>query len=381
MTTMTSPSTAKSPAINLNCVLRRNVATQPYGRCSVCTLELKQCHAWQSNGGAFALVALTLSLLLVPPGWPQQVVAAAVLGVIVWQGLTNHRRTDDLIFGQHKLMALTQELRGKQLVIESQNETLAGQVDARTADLRESNVRLAAANLELLELDKLRSAVLSNVSHELRTPLTGILGSAQNLRDGLAGGLTLAQQDYVGMIEKDSGRLIRVVNELLDWGRLQAGHIEMHRSAVQLQPMLDEVATLLRPIADSKGVEIAVQAGGPTLQVLADEDKLKQIVINLVDNAVKFSPPDSRVDVKIEASRQAVRVLVADAGPGVPAEDRPRLFERFYRGQGARVAGGTGLGLAIAKNLARLHGGDITLQSGIPRGSVFVLSLPLGAGA
>jgi signal transduction histidine kinase len=381
MTTMTSPSTAKSPAINLACVLRRNVATQPYGRCSVCTLELKQCHAWQSNGGAFALVALTLSLLLVPPGWPQQVLAAALLGVIVWQGLTNHRRTDDLIFGQHKLMALTQELRGKQLVIESQNETLAAQVDARTAELRESNVRLAAANLELLELDQLRSAVLSNVSHELRTPLTGILGSAQNLRDGLAGALTPAQQDYVGMIEKDSGRLIRVVNELLDGGRLQAGHIEMHRSAVQLQPMVDEVATLLRPIAASKNVEIAVQAGGPALRIFADEDKLKQIVINLVDNAVKFSPPHSRVEVSIEASRQAVRVLVGDEGPGVPADDRPHLFERFYRGQGAQVAGGTGLGLAIAKNLARLHGGDITLQPGAARGSVFVLSLPLEAAA
>ena len=381
MTTMTSPSTAKNPAINLNCVLRRNVETQPYGRCSVCTLELKQCHAWQSNGGAFALVALTLSMLLVPSGWPQQVLAAALLGVIVWQGLTNHKRTDDLIFGQHKLMALTQELRGKQLVIESQNQALAGQVDARTAELRESNMRLAAANLELLELDKLRSAVLSNVSHELRTPLTGILGSAQNLRDGLAGGLTQAQQDYVGMIEKDSARLIRVVNELLEWGRLQAGHIELHRSTVPLQSMVDEVAALLRPIADRKGVEITMQAGDPALRVHADQDKLKQIVINLVDNAVKFSPSQARVDVRVEASRQMVQVLVEDRGPGVPPEDRPHLFERFYRGHGDQVVAGSGLGLAIAKNLARLHGGDITLRPGASQGSVFILCLPLEAGA
>lgn len=382
MTTMTSPSTAKNPAINLNCVLRRNVETQPYGRCSVCTLELKQCHAWQSNGGAFALVALTLSMLLVPSGWPQQVLAAALLGVIVWQGLTNHKRTDDLIFGQHKLMALTQELRGKQLVIESQNETLAAQVDARTAELRESNMRLAAANLELLELDKLRSAVLSNVSHELRTPLTGILGSAQNLRDGLAGGLTTAQQEYVGMIEKDSGRLIRVVNELLEWGRLQAGHIELHRSPVPLQPMLAEVAMLLRPVADRKGVRLSMPDGeSSTVRVQADADKLKQIVINLVDNAVKFSPPESGVDVRVETSPHGVNILVEDQGPGVPPEDRPHLFERFYRGHGAQAATGTGLGLAIAKNLARLHGGDITLQSGTAQGSVFVLSLPMEAEA
>lgn len=316
-----------------------------------------------------------------PSGWPQRLIALALLGVIVWQGLANHKRTDDLIFGQHKLMALTQELRGKQLVIESQNETLAAQVDARTAELRESNMRLAAANLELLELDKLRSAVLSNVSHELRTPLTGILGSAQNLRDGLAGGLTTAQQEYVGMIEKDSGRLIRVVNELLEWGRLQAGYIALHRSPVSLQPMLAEVAMLLRPVADRKGVRLSMPDGESTVRVQADADKLRQIVINLVDNAVKFSPSESDVEVRVETSRQVVRILVEDQGPGVPSEDRPHLFERFYRGHGAQAAAGSGLGLAIAKNLARLHGGDITLQPGTARGSVFVLSLPVEAGA
>lgn len=379
MTTMTSTSTAKNPAINLNCVLRRNVETQPYGRCSVCTLELKQCHAWQSNGWSFALVALTLSLPLMPSGLPQHLMALALLSVIVWQGLANHKRTDDLIFGQYKLMALTQELRGQQLVIESQNETLAAQVDARTSELRESNMRLAAANLELLELDKLRSAVLSNVSHELRTPLTGILGSAQNLRDGLAGGLTTAQREYVGMIEKDSGRLIRVVNELLEWGRLQAGHIELHRTPVALQQMLAEVAVLLRPVADRKGVRLSMPDGGSKVRVLADADKLKQMVINLVDNAVKFSPSESCVDVRVEVNRQAVNILVEDQGPGVPPEDLPHLFERYYRGQGAQAAAGSGLGLAIAKNLARLHGGDITLQSGAARGSVFVLSLPMEA--
>jgi signal transduction histidine kinase len=381
MTTMTSTSTAKRPAINLNCVLRRNVETQPYGRCSVCTLELKQCHAWQSNGWSFTLVALTLSLPLMPPGLPQQVIALMLLGVIVWQGLANHKRTDDLIFGQHKLMALTQELRGKQLVIESQNETLAAQVDARTSELREANMRLAAANLELLELDKLRSAVLSNVSHELRTPLAGILGSAQNLRDGLAGGLTTPQQEYVDMIEKDSGRLIRVVNELLEWGRLQGGHVELHRSAVPLRPMLAEIAVLLRPVADRKGVCLAMPECESAVRVQADADKLKQIVINLVDNAVKFSPPQSRVDIRAETNGQAVKILVKDQGPGVAPEDRPHLFERYYRGQGAQAAAGSGLGLAIAKNLARLHGGDVTLQSGTSQGSIFVLSLPAGAPA
>jgi signal transduction histidine kinase len=365
---------AKTGRINQNCVLRRNVETQPYGRCSVCSLHLKQCHAWQSNGWSFALVVLTLSLLLVPSGWPQTLLAMALLGVVVGQGMVNHQRTDELIYGQHRLMALTQELRGQQLLIRQQNDNLAALVDARTAELRDTNLRLAAANLELLELDQLRSAVLSNVSHELRTPLTGIVGSAQNLRDGLAGGLTEAQHEYVEMIESDSGRLIRVVNELLEWGRLQAGHIQLQRAPVSLQALVDDVFMLLRPAADRKRVTLA-QAGCETV-VQADADKLKQILINLVDNAIKFSPPETMVHLQAQANPAGLRILVKDDGAGVAAEDVPHLFERFFRGRAADGTGGSGLGLAIARNLARLHGGDITLQPSPERGSTFALSLP-----
>jgi signal transduction histidine kinase len=381
MISMTSPSTAKTPAakINQNCVLRRNVETQPYGRCSVCSLHLTQCHAWQSSGWSFALVVLTLSLLLVPAGWPQMLLALALLGVVVWQGMVNHRRTDELIYGQHRLMGMTQELRGQQLLIQQQNDNLAALVDARTAELREANMHLAAANLELLELDKLRSAVLSNVSHELRTPLTGILGSAQNLRDGLAGGLTQAQQEYVGMIESDSGRLIRVVNELLEWGRLQAGHIQLQRAPLNLQALVDEVFMLLRPAAERKGV--ALEAVGCETSIDADADKLKQILINLVDNAIKFSRAQATVRLSAEPGKAGLRILVEDHGVGVAPEDVPHLFERFFRGRATDGTAGSGLGLAIARNLARLHGGDITLQSMPQRGSTFALSLPAAGAA
>lgn len=374
-------SKAARSGINRSCVLRRNVETQPYGRCSVCSLQLKECHAWQSNGMSFALVVLALLLVLLPSGWPQQLTAAALLAVIVWQGLTNHRRTDQLIFGAHRLMALTEELRGQQLLVAEQNNTLAAQVEARTAELREANLRLAAANLELLELDKLRSAVVSNVSHELRTPLTGILGSAQNLRDGVAGALTEEQRQYVQMIENDSGRLIRVLNELLEWGRSQSGQAQVRRSLVPLQPLLDDVFLLLRPAADSKGVVLEQAASEDGLHVQADADKLKQILINLVDNAVKFSRPNSRVRVRSQREPEAVRIAVEDQGPGVSAEDAPRVFDRFYRAADVGTAPGSGLGLAIAQNLARLHGGDIALQTSPGQGSTFALSLPLAGAA
>jgi signal transduction histidine kinase len=372
----------RATRINQNCVLRRNVETQPYGRCSVCSLQLKQCHAWQSNGYSFGLVVLTLALLLVPPGWPQALAGAALLGVVVWQGLVNHKRTDELIHGQHRLMALTQELRGKQLVIEQQNANLAAEVSARTAELREANMRLAAANLELIELDKLRSAMLSNVSHELRTPLTGILGSAQNLRDGIAGGLTQAQHEYVEMIESDSGRLIRVVNELLEWSRLQSGHSRVQRTSLALQPLVDDVFMLLRPAAESRRVRLEFM-GGAVSTIEGDADKLKQILINLVDNAIKFSPAGAAVHLRSELGPDGVRLFIADQGPGVAPEDAPHVFERFFRGHASGGTPGSGLGLAIARNLARLHGGDLTLQSRPERerGSIFTLWLPAAGAA
>ncbi len=363
--------------INLNCLLRRNVRIQPYGRCTVCALRLSQCHAWQSSGMSFALVALALSVLLVPSGWPQTLLVGSLLGVVVWQGMVNHKRTDELIYGQHRLTELTQELRAQHAVIERQNSTLAARVEERTAELGEANVRLAAANLELLEVDKVRSSLVSNVSHELRTPLAGILGSAQNLRDGMAGGLTQAQQEYVAMIECDSGRLIRVVNELLDWGRLQAGQIRLQRSPIAVQGLVEEVFALLRPAAERRSVTLEIHAGGTDVSADADADKLKQVLINLLDNAVKFSRPQSTVRLTIGNGAGALRFIVEDQGPGIEAADLPHLFERYYRGRSGAGTAGSGLGLAIARNLARLHGGDITVDSALNRGSRFTLSLPV----
>jgi signal transduction histidine kinase len=377
MISATSQSPATTGRINQHCLLRRNVRTQPYGRCTVCTLRLKQCHAWQSSGMSFALVVLTLSLLLVPPGWPQTMLAGALLAVLVWQGMVNHKRTDELIYGQHRLMELTGELRAKQAQVEKQNSNLSALVEARTTELREANVRLAAANLELLELDKLRTALLSNVSHELRTPLTSILGSAQNLRDGLAGALSREQREYVDTIENDSGRLIRVVNELLEWGRLEAGRIRLHRTRVSVRALVEDVFTLLRCAAERKAVTLELHGGD--VAVSADADKLKQVLINLLDNAIKFSRPQSQVQLGIASGAEGVRLSVQDQGPGIDAADVPHLFERFYRGGSADGTAGSGLGLAIARNLARLHGGDVTLDSSPGRGSMFTLSLPAAA--
>jgi signal transduction histidine kinase len=184
----------------------------------------------------------------------------------------------------------------------------------------------------------------------------------------------------VRIIESDSGRLIRVVNELLEWGRLQAGQLALRREPLSLQALIDEVFMLLRPVADCKAVRL-LQDAETQATVQADRDKLKQVLINLVENAVKFSDPQSRVCLRVRAGRTALEVMVDDEGPGVAPEDLPHLFERFFRGRGSQAAAGSGLGLAIARNLARLHGGDIEVQPGAGRGSTFRLTLPAAGAA
>jgi signal transduction histidine kinase len=138
---------------------------------------------------------------------------------------------------------------------------------------------------------------------------------------------------------------------------------------------------LQRPAAQRNAVKLQLADGDPSVRVEADADKLKQILINLLDHAVKFSPPEASVRVRAQPAAAALRILIEDQGPGVPVEDVPHLFERFFRGRSAGAATGSGLGLAIAKNLARLHGGDITLKSAPGQGSTFTLNLPAAGSA
>ena len=146
-----------------------------------------------------------------------------------------------------------------------------------------------------------------------------------------------------------------------------------------MRALAEEVLTLLRPAAQAKAISLELEGGNAS--VVGDTDKIKQVLINLVDNAVKFSPPRCAVRLKIANGGATLRVTVEDEGPGVAAADAPHLFERFFRGRSSDGTAGTGLGLAIARNLARLHGGDITLDTAIERGSRFTLTLPAMAGA
>jgi signal transduction histidine kinase len=349
--------------LNTNCVLRRNLQRQPYGRCSVCTLKLSGCHAWQASVLSFGMLIFALAAAVVPAGWPLRAVAAGLIAMVVAEGLANHRRTDRLIYSEH--------------VLREHNLRLGRAVAEATRELQEANRALATSNLELLETDRMRATLVANVTHDLRTPLTAIKGAADNLLDHIAGTLSGMQREYVEIVRDHATRLTATVNELLSSARLQGGQVELESELLDVQAIVQEAAAGLQPLARERRIHLEVR--GTEARVAADRQKLRRAFENLVSNALKFTDHDGQVIVEVTAGGDAVEIAVRDTGHGIPADELPRLFERFYRGSTRQP--GTGLGLSIARNLVRLHGGDISVVSEVGRGSEFRVRLPREAAA
>ncbi len=224
-------------------------------------------------------------------------------------------------------------------------------------------------------LETVRRDFIANLSHELRTPLTGLKVLVETLLD-LGPSRPEDAARLLLRMDEQVDYLARLVQDLLDLSRLEAGPARL-----QLQPMppaqVLALAERLRPQAERKGVALEVRSPEPHLPVvLADPDRIAQVVGNLVHNAIKFTPPGGRVTLGAEADGEGVRFVVADTGVGIAAEDLPRVFERFYKGDRARRSQGSGLGLAIAKHLVEAHGGRIGVESRPGQGSRFWFWLP-----
>jgi PAS domain S-box-containing protein len=231
----------------------------------------------------------------------------------------------------------------------------------------------------LKELDKMKSDFVSNVSHELRTPLTSIKGSVDNMLDGLTGSLNEKQVRYLSRIKSNTDRLSRLINDLLDLSRIEAGRVEVRPTTLPLAALAEEVAEHLKALAAEKLIRIEVPAADPSVTVWADRDKVTQVLMNLIGNAVKFTPQGGKVSVAVEKNgNDYIQISVADTGPGILPEERNRIFSKFY--QVANIEKqkpkGSGLGLAISKALVEMHGGKIWMESEIGRGSTFYFTLP-----
>ncbi len=231
---------------------------------------------------------------------------------------------------------------------------------------------------DLKRLETLRRDFVANVSHELKTPLTAIRGAVETLLEGALSDSTHARP-FVESMAEESARLTRLVDDLLTLAQVESRQPAPPRDPIPVQVFLQEECVRYSPLAQAHQIALTTEEVSPSLTVLADRRELAQAVGNLLDNAIKYNHPGGRVTVRASAAPPACHIEVEDTGIGIPAEDLPRIFERFYRVDKARSrdTGGTGLGLSIVKHVAETHGGSVQVESQSGRGSRFTLTLPL----
>lgn len=229
---------------------------------------------------------------------------------------------------------------------------------------------------ELKEAERLKSEFVSVASHELRTPLASLKGSLGLLEGGAAGPLSAEAQELVRIARANVDRLVRLSSDILDLGRIQAGRYALVLSPLSARELAEAAASTLRPLAEEAGVRLRLETCEARL--VGDRDRLLQVLVNLLANAVKFSPGGAQVAVRVLPAQGRVRFEVRDQGPGIAPEDVARLFHRFVQldGSDRRRAGGTGLGLAIAKALVEQHGGSIGVATAPGEGSTFFFEVP-----
>jgi signal transduction histidine kinase/HAMP domain-containing protein len=233
---------------------------------------------------------------------------------------------------------------------------------------------------KLKELSDLKSEFVSKVSHELRTPLTSIMGAADNLLDGIAGPVDERPRAYLTRIKENSDRLLRLINELLDLARIEAGKEEIHASRFRLDALIEETLDTLKPLAAEHGVVLAAPTPSP-LVIRADRDKISRVLVNLVQNGIKFTPSGGRVEIAASNDGAWARVAVSDSGAGIPQNELERIFDKFHQVKRPRGPGspGSGLGLPISRQLVEMHGGRLTVESTHGKGSTFTVVLPMSA--
>ncbi len=243
--------------------------------------------------------------------------------------------------------------------------------------LEERSHELEAANRQLMALDVLKSNFVNSVTHELRTPLTVIQGYSEFLEDEIAGPLSADQRTFVEEIAVGARRLERLLNDLLDFARMDAGTFSLRQEPSDLVERVQEAVAALRPLALAAGVELAFEPPPAPLVTQMDPQRIGQVLANLLGNAIKFSPRGGVVRITAARDGERLRCAITDAGPGIEADDVSRLFQRFSQLEsGVRQGKGTGLGLSISKALIEAHGGEIGVESHPGQGSTFWFTLP-----
>jgi len=233
---------------------------------------------------------------------------------------------------------------------------------------------LERVNAQLMELDRMKSDFVANVAHELRTPLTIIKGNLDNIDKGFAGDVQPKQKEILGDVFKVINRLSRLVSDLLDLSKIESGKMELNKENMDITALACEIVKTFEALAGSKNIGLVKKFPDKAVTVNADKDKLTQVFINLIGNAVKFTDK-GKVTVRIIDMQGEVEVEIQDTGPGIPQDQADKVFDKFVRVI-AEKKEGTGLGLPIAKDIVVLHKGRIRVESESGKGSRFIFIIP-----
>ena len=263
-------------------------------------------------------------------------------------------------------------------------------VEEASRELTEKNRRLAQAVERLQEADRVKSNFLATVSHELRTPLTSVIGYSEMLLEGIAGELNDEQREYVRTVMEKGDQLLQLITGILDISRMEAGEMKIDKHPFDLDEVVSVALSTIAPHARRKKLVMSCTVPPALPLVFGDRDKIRQVLLNLLGNAVKFTPEGGKIEVSAALSTlaaaadspRAVRVSVRDSGIGVPPEHQKRVFDPFFQvdNSSTREYGGTGLGLSIVKRLVEAHGGVVWVDSEAGRGSTFSFTIPLAPG-
>jgi CheY-like chemotaxis protein/two-component sensor histidine kinase len=234
-----------------------------------------------------------------------------------------------------------------------------------------------------LEIERLRTDFVSTVSHELRTPLTSISGSLGLLQAGAMGALPEKAAAMIRIAYKNCGRLVRIINDILDIGKLEAGQLTLRMVSLSLAELLGQAIEANAAYAEHYGVRFILDGGSDDERVMADPDRLMQVVTNLLSNAAKFSRPGADVLIRVRPGSTTMRLEVEDTGPGIPEAFQGRIFQKFAQADASptRRFEGTGLGLSIARQLVQAMGGTIGFSTVVGHGTIFYLELPRSVAA
>jgi PAS domain S-box-containing protein len=314
------------------------------------------------------------TLSLIDPQTGAVVPVEAISGKVV----SKHGEETAIVTILHDLTEAEEKARLYEQVKRHSDE-LRGRVREATAELAEQNELLRRQAFQLEQASAMKSQFLANVSHELRTPLNAIMGYTHLMLEGVSGEMTQPQHDKLGRIDANARHLLAVINDLLDIARIESGKMPVQIERVRLPELIDEVMTEVEPVIAGTRLAVNRMLSPELPEIETDRQKVKQIVLNLLSNALKFTPQGS-VAIRLEHERGSDEILIAvtDTGIGVAEENQKTIFEAFEQANSsyARRQGGTGLGLSICRRLAHILDGRITLVSRLGEGSTFTLYLP-----